>query len=78
MNELLQLIIPASAVLIWLIRLEGKVLAVERYINHEPEKFEKRIGKLEHDIGVVRGNLNQIAADVSFIRGFLTDKKHID
>lgn len=75
MNELLPLAIPIIAVIVWLIRLEGKVIAVEKYIINEPVKFEQRIAKVEHDISAVRANLNQIGQDVSFIRGLLTEKR---
>ena len=74
--DLTTLIIAALGGFAWLFRLEGKVLAVEKYILDEPEKFERRIAKVEHDLAAVRSNVNQIASDVAFIRGILTDKRH--
>ena len=68
------LLIGAIGGLAWLLRLEGKVLAVEKYIVNEPQKFEQRIAKVEHDLAAVRSNLNQIGQDVSFIRGVLTER----
>lgn len=60
--------------IVWLLRLEGKVISIEKYIVNEPEKFERRIAKVEHDLAAVRSNVNQIASDVAFIRGVLTDR----
>lgn len=73
--DLTTILLASLGGVVWLLRLEAKVLAVEKYIVDEPKKFESRIEKVEHEISEVRANLNQISVDVSFIRGLLTERK---
>lgn len=66
--------------IVWLLRLEAKVISLDKYVSDEPKKFEQRISKVEQELGVVRQMVNRISNDVSYIRGRLEpgNGKHID